>query len=63
MLEYQNVKKILQNAMFQIGLKKFVRLKTLKALCRGHILLVTLKEKKLLERFTKKMQKKKSKRV
>ena len=39
--------------MFQIGLKKFLQLKKLKILYRGHILLVTLKEKKLLERFMK----------
>ena len=40
--------------MFQIGLKKFLLLKKLKTLCRGHLLLVILKAKKLLERFTKK---------
>ena len=47
------MKAILQKAVFQIGLKKF-----LKTLPRGHILLVILKEKKLLERFTKKNCKK-----
>ena len=30
-----------------------MRLKKLKTLCRGHLLLVVLKVKKLLERFTK----------
>ena len=48
--------------MFQIDLTKFLRLKALKRLCRGHLLLVILTEKKLLERFTKKnCEKQKSK--
>ena len=34
---------------------KLVKLKKLKILFRGHMLLVTLLEKKLLERFTKKI--------
>ena len=38
-------------------------LKKLKALCCGHMLLLILTEKKLLERFTKKIAKNKSKRV
>ena len=46
--------------MFQIRLKKFLRLKKLKTLSRGHMLLVILKAKKLLERFTKKYCKKKN---
>ena len=37
----------------QIGLKKFLWLRKLKILCRGHILLVILTTKKLLERFMK----------
>ena len=46
--------------MFQISLKKFLLLKKLKTLFREHMLLVILKENKLLERFTKKeLQKKK----
>ena len=53
LLEYQNIKTFLQKAMFQIGLKKFLWLKKLKTLFRGHMLLVILKEKKLLERFMK----------
>ena len=44
--------------MFQIGLKKFLLLKKLKTLWRGHILLVILKAKKLIEGFTKKNCKK-----
>ena len=38
---------------FQIGLKKFLWLKKLKILCREHMLLMILMEKKLLEHFTK----------
>ena len=65
LLEYQNVKTFLQKSvsnwfekMFQIGLKRFLRLKKLKTLCRGDMLLVILKAKNLLERFTKKNCKK-----
>ena len=36
-LEYQNIKTFLQKAMFQIGLKKFLRLKKLQTLCRGYL--------------------------
>ena len=43
--------------MFQIALNKFLWLK-LKILFRGHMLLVILKEKKLLERFMKTYSKK-----
>ena len=39
----------------QIGLKKFLWLKKLKILCRGHMLLVILTRKKLLERFMKRI--------
>ena len=53
MLKYKNIKMFLQKAMFQIGLKKFLWLKKLKILCCGHILLVILTEKKLLELFLK----------
>ena len=60
MLEYQNINIVLQKAVFQIGLKKFLWLKMLKRLCRGHMLLAILTEKKLLERFTKKNCKKKN---
>ena len=58
LLEYQNIKTFLQKAMFQIGLKKILLLQKLKVLFRGHMLLVILKAKKLLERFTKKNCKK-----
>ena len=52
LLEYQNIT-FLQKVALQISLKKFLSLKKLKILCGGHILLVTLNEKKLLGRFTK----------
>ena len=54
MLEYQNIKTFLEKAMIQIGLKTFLLLKKLKTLFRGHMLLVILKTKELLQRFTKK---------
>ena len=50
-LEYENIKTFLQNVIFGIGLKKLLRLKKLKTLCRRHMPLVILTEKKLLERF------------
>ena len=43
--------------MFQFGLKKILLLEKLKMLFRGHMLLVILKVKKLLEDFTKELQK------
>ena len=43
-----------QKAMLQIGLKKFLLLQKLKMLFRGHMLLVILKAKKLLELFFEK---------
>ena len=58
LLEYQNIKTFLQKAMFQIGPKKFLLIQKLKILFRGHMLLVILKAKKFLERFTKKNSKK-----
>ena len=61
MLEYQNIKTFLQKAMLQIGLKKFLSLKKLKILCHGHMLLMILTEKKLLECFTEKNSKKQTK--
>ena len=58
MLEYKHIKTFLQKARLQIGLKKLLILQKLKILVRGHILLVFLKAKKLLECFTKKNSKK-----
>ena len=43
--------------MFQFGLKNFLLLEKLKMLFRGHMLLVILKVKKLLEHFPKELQK------
>ena len=37
LLEYQNTKTFLQKVTFQIGLQKFLRLKKLKILFRGHV--------------------------
>ena len=60
-LEYQNIKRFLQKAIFQIDLKKFLLLQKLKILFHGHMLLVILKVKQLLERFTNKNYKKQGK--
>ena len=38
LLEYQNIKIILQKVTFQIALQKFLVLKELETLCRGHVL-------------------------
>ena len=43
--------------MFQFGLKNFLFLEKLKMLFHGHMLLVILKVKKLLEHFPKELQK------
>ena len=51
--EYQNTKIFLPKVMFQIGLKKFLWLKKSKILQVQYMLLVNLKESKLLERSTK----------
>ena len=58
LLEYQNIKTFLQKSMIQIGWKKFLLLQKLKILLHGYMLLVILKVKKLLKRFTKKNCKK-----
>ena len=56
MLEYQNIKTVLQKAMFQSGLKE-----TYMANCVVDMLLVISTGKKLLERFTIKNYKKQAK--
>ena len=61
LLEYQSLKTFLQKVALQIGLKKFLWLKKLKILCRGHMLLMILTEKKLLDCFTKTNCKKQNK--
>ena len=63
MLEYQNIKTFLQKFTFQIGLKMFSWLKTLKTLWRGHMLWMILTVKKLLHRFTKKNWKRQIKNI
>ena len=52
-------KNVFYKFTLQIGLKRFLWLKKLKILCRGHLLLMILMEKKLLEHFTKTNYKKK----
>ena len=54
--------KIVDNVTLQVGLKKFLWLKKLKALFRGHMLLMILKVKKL-KTFYKWIAKNKSKRI
>ena len=58
MKEYQKIKIFLQKVTLQIGLKKFLWLEKLKILFCGHLLLVILMMKKLLERFMKRNCKK-----
>ena len=60
LLKYQNIRMFLQQITLQIGVKKFLWLKKLKALFLGHIVFVILTEKKLLERFMKTIWKKKT---
>ena len=52
----------MQKAIFQIDLKRFLRLRKLKIVCLGHMYLNILMEKKLLERFMKNNCKKQIKR-
>ena len=51
--EYQNRKAFLLKDILQIDLKKFLSIKMLKILSHGHMLLVILLMKKLLEHFMK----------
>ena len=53
LLEYQNIKMLLQKVTLQIGLMKFLWLKKLIILCHGHMLLIIFMEKKLFKCFTK----------
>ena len=53
MLDYQNIKVFLQKAMLQIGLKKFLLLKKLKILFRGHFI-NDLNGEKIVGTFDKK---------
>ena len=54
LLEYEDIKIFLPKVTLQVGLKKFLWLKKLKILCHGHMLLIILTEKKLLDLFMKK---------
>ena len=54
LLEYQNINIFLQKITLQIALKKLLWLKKLKTLSHGHMLLMILIKKKLLENSTKK---------
>ena len=54
MLEYQYIKKFLQKAVFQIGLKRITWLEKLKILCHGHMLLLILKAKEIVRTFYEK---------
>ena len=53
LLEYQNIKIFLQKVMVQIGLNKFLWLKELKMLCRGHVI-SDLKGEEIVGTFYKK---------
>ena len=54
MYKYQNTKTFLLKAILQTGLKKFLLLKKLKIQFHGHMLLMILMVKRLLEHFMKK---------
>ena len=54
LLEYQNIKIFLEKVYTPICQWKFLWLKKLKMLFRGHILLMIVTKKKLLELFTRK---------
>ena len=56
--ENKNTKVFLQKDILQIDLKKFFVIKGVKTLFNGHMLLVILMVKKLLEHFMKKNCKK-----
>ena len=53
-LEYQNIKTFFLKDTLQISMKKFFWLKKLETLLHGHMLLMILMMKKLLEYFMKK---------
>ena len=53
MLEYGNIKTVLLKVILQIGLENFLLLKKLKIQFQGHMSLMILMVKKLLEHFMK----------
>ena len=59
MLEYQKNKAYLQKVTVRISLKKFLCLKVLKGLCRGHVI-NDLNGEKIIGKFNKKKIKKKT---
>ena len=61
LLEYQNTKTFLQKVTFQIGLQKFLRLKKLKILFRGHVVNDPNGEEIAGTFYEKELQKKKKK--
>ena len=63
MFEYQHIETFLQKVTLQIGLKKLLRLKNLKIIHLGYMVLVILMVKKLLKRFTEKNCKKQVKTI
>ena len=63
LLEYQNIKNIskcFRKSLFQIGRKKLLWLKTLKTLCRGHVI-SDLKGEEIVKTFCEKELRKKKK--
>ena len=62
-LEYQNIQIFFKKVIFRVGLRTVLWLKMLKTMCCGHLLLVILIVRKLLESLTKNNCKKQIKRV
>ena len=54
MLEYQNIKKFLQKTLFQISLKKFLRLKKVKNTVPWTYVISDLKGEEIVRTFNKK---------
>ena len=52
-LEYQNIQIFFKKVIFRVGLRTVLWLKMLKTMCCGHLLLVILIVRKLLESLTK----------
>ena len=52
-LEYQNIQIFFKKVIFRVGLRTVLWLKMLKTTCCGHLLLVILIVRKLLESLTK----------
>ena len=52
--EYQNIKIFLKKITLQIGWVGVFVIKIVKVLCSGHMLLIILTEKEMLEHFLKK---------